>query len=419
VTWAPPARPAWVDAANRGEVWPIAEDAGAPLELRPLLDEARARMGIAGDGLDAFGALDFLEPLERYLDAVAREAELNLVGRWMTRQFLVRLLCGRVHLVGEAARDPGVLDERVVEPLVVTGAPRTGTTVMHALLAQDPGHRAPLGWELLWPVPPPEPSTADADARIGLADRELRLLAVVSSDLDAIHEYTGRMTKECLSAMSFAFRSEEFVSRYHVPTFAAWLFSCDMGPAYDAHKLVLQVLQRRWPVRRWTLKSPVHLHSLPALLARYPDARIVVTHRDPLSVLGSVTSLIATLRWAHSDHVDYAEIARAHADLYHSDLDRLVTACADGTLDPARVHHVRYADFMASPTDAVRGVYDAFGWDFGPAAEERVRDYLRRRPQGLHGPHVYSFDDLGLDRGEQRQRFARYQAAFNVPDEAA
>jgi hypothetical protein len=368
-------------------------------------------------GLDDFGTPDFLEPLELYLDAVDREAELNVVGRWMTRQFLVRLLCGRAHLLAQVARDPGTRDERIVEPLVVTGAPRTGTTVMHALLAQDPGHRAPLGWELLWPVPPPDPSTAESDARISLAERELRLLAVVSADLDAIHEYTGRMTKECLSAMSFAFRSEEFVSRYHVPTFAAWLFSCDMGPAYDAHRLVLQVLQRRWPERRWTLKSPVHLHSLPTLLDHYPDARIVITHRDPLTVLGSVTSLIATLRWAHSDRVDYGEIARYHADLYHADLDRLVTACDDGTLDAGRVCHVRYADFMASPVDAVRGVYAAFGWELSPAAEERMRGYLARRPQGLHGPHVYSFDDLGLDKGEQRARFARYQGGFDVPDE--
>jgi hypothetical protein len=398
-------------------VWPIAEEAAAPLEVGPLLDEARACMGLPDGGLDDFGTLDFLEPLERWLDALAVEAHLHVVGRWMTRQFLVRLLCGRLHLLATTERDPGVRDEPILEPLIVTGAPRTGTTIMHALLAQDPAHRAPLGWELLWPVPSPVPAKAADDARIALADRELRLLAVVSSDLDAIHEYTGRMTKECLSAMSFALRSEELVSRYHVPTFAEWFFGCDMGPAYDAHRLVLQVLQRRWPPRRWTLKSPVHLHSLPTLLERYPDARIVVTHRDPLSVLGSVTSLIATLRWAHSDQVDYAEIAAAHAQLYHADLDHLVTACSDGTLDPGRVHHVRYADFMASPLDAVRGVYDAFGWELGAVAGERMGDYLGRRPQGMHGPHVYAFEDLGLDRGEQRARFARYQAAFGVPDE--
>lgn len=419
MTWVPPTRPDWVEAANRGDVWPIAEEGAEPLELDALLHEARARTGIRDGGLNDFGTHDFLEPLELYLDAVASEAALNLVGRWMTRQFLMRLLCGRLHLLAQVARDPGVRDERIVEPLIVTGAPRTGTTVMHALLAQDPAHRAPLGWELLWPVPPPDPSTAATDARIALADRELRLLAVVSSDLDAIHEYTGRMTKECLSAMSFAFRSEEFVSRYHVPTFASWLFSCDMGPAYDMHMLVLQVLQHRWPTRRWTLKSPVHLHSLPVLLAHYPDARIVITHRDPLTVLGSVTSLIGTLRWAHSDRVDFQEIARDHARLYHADLDGLVTACADGTLSRDRVHHVRYADFMTSPIDAVRGAYEAFGWQLTAAAEQGMRDYLQRRPQGLHGPHVYSFEDLGLDPQEQRARFARYQDAFSVPDEVS
>ena len=121
-----------------------------------------------------------------------------------------------------------------------------------------------------------------------------------------------------------------------MPAYAAWLAACDMRPAYESHRLVLQILQRRWPPRRWALKSPVHLHSLPTLLDVYPDARIVITHRDPLTVLSSVTSLIATLRWAHSDRVDFAEIAAAHARMYHADLDGLVTACQDGTLDPAR-----------------------------------------------------------------------------------
>jgi len=263
-------------------------------------------------------------------------------------------------------------------------------------------------------VPPPDPATADHDARIGLADRELRLLAQVSADLDAIHEYSGRMTKECLSAMSFTFRTEELTSRYRVPTFATWLAGCDMRPAYESHRRVLQTLQRRWETRRWTLKSPVHLHSLPTLLDVYPDARVVITHRDPLTVLSSVTSLIATLRWAYSDTVDFGEIAAAHARMYHADLDGLVTAWSDGSLDPARVHHVRYADFMRSPVDTVRGIYDAFGWTLSGPAEAAMRGYLTRRPQGLHGPHVYAFEDLGLDRDEQRSLFARYQDAFGV-----
>jgi hypothetical protein len=415
VTWRPPARPAWVEAVNRGEIVPIAEEADAPFDLDALLAEARVRMGLRDGGTEDFGTRDFLEPLGLFLDELP-EADLNLMGRWMTHRFLMRLLVGRIQLTRLTVTDPGVLDEQIVEPLVVTGAPRTGTTILHALLAQDPAHRAPLGWELLYPVPPPREATAETDPRVGLADQELRLLAHVSADLDAIHEYSGRMTKECLSAMSFAFRSEEFTSRYDVPGFAGWLSACDMRPAYDAHRLVLQALQRSWSPRRWTLKSPVHLHALPTLRAVYPDARIVITHRDPLTLLGSVTSLIATLRWAYGDRVDFTEIARTHARMYHADLDGLVTAQGRGELDA--VHHVRYAEFMASPIDVIRSLYDAAGWKLSQDAEARMVGYLERRPQGLHGAHVYRFEDLGLDRPSERARFARYQEAFGVPDEA-
>ena len=400
MTWRPPPRPPWVAAINRGEVPPIAEEAGAPLDSDSLIAEA----GGLGESRDA---------LDRYLHAVEDEANLTVLGRWMTRRFLLRLLGGQRKLRTYTAEDPGVTAEPIVEPLIVTGAPRTGTTILHALLAEDPAHRAPLGWELLHPVPPPDPATAATDPRIAIADRELRLPALVAADLDAIHEYSGRMTKECLSAMSFAFRSEELTSRTRVPSYASWLETCDMAPAYTAHRLVLQVLQRRSPPRRWALKSPVHLHNLPALQRAYPDARIVITHRDPLTVLPSVTSLIATLRWAHSDAVDFAEIGRYHAHLYHRDLDGLVGAA----LDPGRFHHVRYADFMVDPLATVRGIYDHFGWTLDATAERRMAAHLAARPQGRLGAHEYHFEDLGLDRATERARFARYQAMFSIPDE--
>lgn len=418
MTWRSPARPEWVQAVNAGLVLPITEVAELPFIRDDLLAEARAELGLADGGISDFGGDDFLEPLDVLLPALEQEAELTVIGRWITRRFLLRFLEVRLQLAAYVRDDPGVLDEEIREPLFVTGAPRTGTTILHALLAQDPANRVPEGWELLRPVPPPDPATFASDARIPLADRELRLPGEVAGELDAIHVYRGRMHKECVSSMSFSLRSEEFTARYHVPSYVDWLQHCDLRPAYEMHKVVLQVLQRRYHDVQWVLKSPIHLHALPTLLAVYPDARLAITHRDPLTVLASVTSLIATLRWAHSDRVDFAEIGAYHEALYLSDLDGLATQCDDGTLDPSRVHHVHYAAFMQDQLGELESLYAALGRDLPPATVAAMREYLTSRPKDKHGAHSYSFDDLGLDRDVERGRFARYQARFAVPEEA-
>jgi hypothetical protein len=409
------ARPAWVDAVNRGEVWPMSDVAEAPFTVDRLAGEAGSRLGVEpGEVVDRLGP-EAMDALEVLLPALEREARLTVLGRWITHRFLGRLVEQRLALDAYCARDPGVLDEPIVEPWVVAGAPRTGTTALHALLAQDPRHRVPEGWELLRPAPPPNPETRDDDVRIALADTELRTPQVVVSGLVAIHEYSGRMPKECISAMSFAFRSEEFVARYDVPSYCAWLQACDMRPAYDVHKRVLQVLQRRSPRRRWVLKSPVHLQNLPVLLAVYPDARLSFTHRDPLVVLGSVTSLIASMRAAHSDAVDRRAIARYHADLYGRSLTGLVDLTDAGVLVPERVSHTMFVDFLADPVPIVDGIYAHFGWELPDAARAAMLDYGAAHPQGRLGRHEYSFAGLGLRPDDERERFARYVDHFDVP----
>jgi hypothetical protein len=397
-----------VQAVNDGEVLFIAEEAALPLTKDSLFGEARARIA-----LDDFGDDAFVEPLDILLPALENEARLTVLGRWLTRRFVLRMLEVRLQLTEYVKQDPGVRDEPIDTPLVVAGAPRTGTTILHSLLMQDPALRGPIGWELLRPVPPPDPEHFDDDPRIALADRELRGPAMVVDGLDAIHVYGGRMPKECLSAMSFEFRSEEFTARYHVPSYADWLFSCDMTPAYETHKLVLQVLQRRTGPANWVLKSPVHMHSLPTLLKVYPDAQIAITHRDPLTVLASVSSLVSVLRYAHSDAVDMGDLGRFHSELWHGNLDGLV----DTALPEDQVHHSRYADFLTDPFGVVRSVYDAFGREISPEAKQRMKSYLANRPKDAHGKHEYSFDDLGLDRATEAARFARYRAEFAVPEE--
>jgi hypothetical protein len=369
----------------------------------------------------AFGDGGFVEPLDVFIDAVEHEAALTTLGRWMTRRFLLRLLVGRLQLDRYVAADPGVVDEEIRAPIFIAGAPRTGTTILHGLMVQDTRLRAPLGWELLRPVPPPR-AVGEEDGRADLAEAELRMLARVDPAMDAIHEYGARQPKECLSALSFELRSEELTARYHVPSYVAWFQKCDMRPAYERHKLVLQVLQRRTGAARWVLKSPAHLHQLPSLLAVYPDARLAFTHRDPLVVLASVSSLVANLRWVHSDHVDLAEVGRYHLDLFGRSLDDLARRDAAGDLGTGStrstpVAHGRYADFVQRPLETVRRFYAQLGLDLTPETEVRMAEHLAARPKGHRGEHHYDFADLGLDAAETRARFDRYVRHFDVPTE--
>jgi len=406
---------------NDGVVPPIALEAARPFSVTELLDAALARRGSARGDVGAFCAPgpgtgdDFLEPFELLLESLETDAQLTVLGRWITHRFLDRLLDVRLQIAAYVREDPAVREERIVEPIVVVGAPRTGTTALHALLAADHRHRVPLGWELLRPVPPPV--AGEEDGRVALADLELRLPQTVSGGLESIHAYSGRMHKECLSAMSFTFRSEEFVSRYSTTRYIDWLGTCDMTPAYEMHRLVLQILQRRQPTQRWVLKSPVHLHNLDPLLATYPDARLIVTHRDPLAILGSVTSLIARLRAAHSDEVSIPDIARYHADLYLNDLDGLRRRVDRGLPADVAVAHASFDELRADPIGVVHRIYDGLGLQVPADVRAALIRASEERASESHAVHAWSFESLGLDQQEQRDLFAAYCAKFAVTEE--
>lgn len=428
MTWTPPERPDWVRAINAGEVAPLAEEAALPLTLDGLVAEAAARQGRVLGGAaeieDAFGHPEFpaapaLGRLERFLVCLEDEARLALIGRWMARRFLLRVLEVRLQLMDYLRATPDVREEAVCAPLFVAGAPRTGTTILFALLAADPRHRVPEAWELLRPVPPPspDPERFANDPRIPLADRELVRPQTVVSGLRSIHEYGGRKPKECLSAQTFAFQSEELTARFHVPTFERALEAEDMRDAYRMHRLVLQILQRGHGSTDWVLKSPVHLHALPTLFEVYPDARVAITHRDPLTLLASLTSLIANLRWSHSEDVDPQAIADAHVRRYAATFERLVDWTESDVLPDDQVHHSHFRDFVEAPLDTTRALYERFDRPFTDETAATLQSALDANPRAKHGAHAYTQEDLGAPPEALRPRFARYQRAFAVPND--
>ena len=421
MTWEPPPRPEWVRAINDGRILPIAEVAELPLTRDQLLAEARATLGVPDGGVADFGSDDFLEPLAVLLPALEHEAELTVMGRWMTRRFLLRFLEVRLQLAAYVRDDPGVVDEEIRAPWFVDRrSPDRYDDPARAAWRRIPPRRVPEGWELLRPVPPPspEPDEFAADARIPLADRELRLPGQVAGELDAIHVYRGRMHKECLSAMSFAFRSEEFTARYHVPSYADWYERCDLRPAYDAHRLVLQILQRRFGDVHWVLKSPVHLAALPTLFAVYPDAR----WRSPTAIRSPCSprspawwrrcgGRTATASTSPRSVASTSTCGRARSTIWSPrrptarSTPHACTTCTTPT--SCRTRSV----WSASCTDALGRSLPT------GAPRRRCAPTSPGRPKDQHGTHEYTFADLELDPVTERARFARYQRHFSVPEE--
>ncbi len=268
------------------------------------------------------------------------------------------------------------------------------------------------------PCPPPETATYETDPRIGESQAGIDLAYEVRPELRSMHPMGARLGQECIVITGGEFASAIFNSQFGLPSYLHWVTSeAAMAPAYRWHRQFLQLLQWRNPGGRWVLKTGAHLWALPELLAEYPDALIVQTHRDPLRVIASLSSLFAVVQATASDGVSVADVAADWSDSVLDALDRSVTAREDGTIAADRVVDVHYGAFMADPFRTIRSIYDRIGADLTPDAEARMRGFLAENRADKHGAHEYSFADTGLDAGAVREGARRYTEYFDVPSE--
>lgn len=370
-------------------------------------------------GLDDFGADTWREGLDRLVDALDAEARLNDIGVQIASGEILMYLTNRLRIVDWHARHPRARAEDVTPPIVIVGQGRTGTTILHDLLAQDPAHRVPLTWEVDRPLPPPESVTYDSDPRIDEVQAQLDMTELIIPRFKSIHPIGARLAQECVRITAHDFRSMIFPTQYRVPSYARWVLTeADMAPAYRWHRTFLQLLQSGHRCERWVLKSPGHVWCLDRLLAEYPNALLMQTHRDPLRIVASLASLLATLRRLASDDVSLEEGAAEFADYVLDGLDRSVTVREQGLVPAERVVDVQFRDFMADPLATVRAIYARLDLELTGEAETRMRAFLAENPQDKHGLHQYALDDTGLDRGALRERARRYQQYFDVPSES-
>jgi Sulfotransferase family len=367
-------------------------------------------------GSDDFGADGWQSGLERVADGLVNDARLSAIGVEVAHLDVMRALKNRLGVIAWRKQHPEIADQPITAPIFIVGQPRTGTTILHDLLAQDPELRAPLTWEVDEPCPVPQPATYHSDPRIAQAQASIEMSEQIVPGFLAFHPMGALLAQECVRITGSEFTSMIYTVQYRLPSYYRWLlYEADHTGAYRYHRIFLQHLQSGVP-GQWLLKSPAHLWQLDKLLAEYPDALIVQTHRDPLNVISSIAALTHHLRRMGSDESEIAECAAQSYEEITVGLDRGMALRDSGVVPAGRMIDVQFTDFVQDPWNTIRGIYQKLGRELRPEAEQKMRDFLAAHP-GDGGRGRYRWADTGLDAGEVRERVRAYQERYEVPTE--
>lgn len=384
------------------------------LALGQLIERAQQ-----ATGLDDFGDKSWKEGADRLISDLNDRSALTEIGSVIAESDAVEYLTNRLRVTDWVKRNPSIAEADIRPPIVVLGQPRTGTTILFDVLAQDPANRVPLTWEVDQPWPPPETASYASDPRIEEVDAKLANVDLLIPGFRAMHDMGARLGQECVRITAADFRSMIFSTQYRVPEYQHWLLhEANMASAYRYHRMFLQYLQSAHSADRWVIKSPAHLWTLDAMFNEYPDALIVQTHRDPLRVICSLASLIDLLRRLASDDVTISAVAAEWVDDIVLGLDRAIEARNNGTVPARQAVDVLFGDFLRDPMAVVTTIYERLDIELTAEAEHAMRAFLAANPQEKHGGHRYSFAETGLDAGVLRERTRAYQEFFDIPEEA-
>jgi hypothetical protein len=379
-----------------------------------LIAEAKQR----ANGREDFGEPQFLEGLEMFVRSLQDDAYLNMVGQHIAKERALQHITNRLNYIGDRKQYPEIARQKIVKPVFIIGFPRTGTTILHDILAQDPDSRAPLTWEVTYPSPPPQTATFETDSRIARTEAGFPPMDFRREKFKAMHPMGARLSQECVVIMGDAMCTPLFHNQFRVTSYQDWVDKkADFAPVYDFHHQQLQHLQSGHMCDRWVLKTGAHMWGLEHLLRVYPDARIVFTHRDPVKSLTSYSSLTALVREMGSDTVDKLEVAvdwniRLKRALEH------VMAVRDAQTYPDAVFlDIKFPDFVRDQFAVVQRIYDAFGLPMTDEGARRMKFFIDDNPPGKHGIHYYEPQEYGVVPEEVRKTFHRYIDRFDLQPE--
>lgn len=377
--------------------------------VRPLRLDAQETLNLAqittGNSLSDSLPKEGLETLVR---SVNEEANLSLFGRFAFRNVLRRSAESRLYVEGALNSLSENEQTKISEPVFIIGMPRSGTTILHALLHLDRNHRAPLSWECLLPYPAPRAEDYVASARIETIRREFDQIFRLVPDFKKKHYMEADSPQECIGITALNFVSYQFLAMAYVPTYLEWFLSADQSQNLRWHRSFLTFLQLGGVVSpRWLLKSPVHMMRLPAVFKVYPDAKVIATHRHPAQVVPSCASLVSSMRSFYSDGEDSQRTGREQMGTW-AEIQKRFLEDRRRVDKEDQIVDVQFEAFQSNQMAVVDSIYERFGWDLHPEDRQKMQRFLREQPHGKHGVHEYSLEEFGITEEQVNTDFADY-----------
>ncbi len=365
-------------------------------------------------GLTTFDDLDFRQPLAMLIQSCRQDARLTFAGKMFVRVMIVKTLMNRLKIEKYIKDNPDILKHPIIKPMVILGLPRTGTTLLHNLLAQDPNSRFLRCWEAMAPAPPPKARRFDTDMRIWSARFLLGLKKYLSPEMSTVKPITAKGAEECIILLGHTFLSYRAFSIFlNNPEYINWLKSQDLTPVYRYYYRILQLLQWHYSKSHWVLKAPEHLINLQPLLTVFPDACLIQTHRDLTAAVPSSCSMVAVFRGSYSNFVDLADIGKTTLGWMADAIDNAMAVRKQHSAE--RFFDVHYQDLVRDPIETVHRIYEYFGYSCSPDMDQRMRAWLLAHPRHKKGVHRYTLSQFNLDKTHIQQRFRTYYKTYQVP----
>jgi len=380
-------------------------------KMIPIDADRVMKMAERTTGLSDWGEDGFQQRLASTVDGL-NEAHLNTTGLFGARYVLNWKLGNKLRVVDFAKRHPELDDIDIERPIIITGFFRTGTTFLHNVLAADPNNRVPQAWELSYPLGRLGDPLGDVAWRRAQAKFTFGFNQAAIPDQGVAHLVTADSYEEDFFLLENDMAVLTFWVGFAAYQYAHDMLEWDMIEPYEFHKLQLKILNAQRSAKRWVLKCPWHIWNLDALMAVYPDAQIIFTHRDIAKALASHCSLSAKMASKLRRSLDVKELGEFWLEYTRIGLDRAMESRKN--IPESQIYDVRLRDLMASPMTVLEDIYSHFDLEFTPEIAGLLEERIAEKPTSQEGEHEYAIEDFGLTDAQVRETLKTYNERFGV-----